>query len=75
MKLKIKKCIVCGAKFTPYTNSQKYCSSKCRERSRTCVKKKNKSVGNLSNYTAYCREHGCIPYAEYQTKVLRKCGV
>ncbi len=74
MKAKMKKCIVCGANFKPYMSKQKYCSSECRERSRTCVKK-NKSIGSLSNYTAYCGEHGYISYAEYQTKVLRKYGV
>ena len=73
--MKMKKCIVCGVSFKPYVSKQKYCCSECRERSYSCAPKRNNSVGSLSNYISYCKMHGHIPYAEYQTKVLRKYGV
>lgn len=70
---KTKKCLICGAKFKPYVTKQKYCSNKCRYQARTY--KEVKPNGSLSNYISYCKMFGCIPYAEYQTKVLRKYGI
>lgn len=76
MKTKMKKCIVCGASFKPYVTKQQYCSARCRIRARTLApKSKASKEGSLNNYISYCKIYGNIPYAEYQTKVLRKCGV
>lgn len=75
MEKKMKKCIVCGASFKPYTSKQQCCSNECRSHSYTQNFKKKKPTENLSNYISYCRMFGYIPYAEYQTKVLRKYGV
>ena len=75
MEKKIRKCIVCDANFKPYTLKQQCCSNECRSHSYTQSFKKKKVSENLSNYTSYCRKFGYIPYAEYQTKVLRKYGV
>lgn len=68
-----KKCVVCGTKFVPYINSQKYCSDKCRVKGRS--RKAEKQNKGLDDYISYCKTFGHISYAEYQTKVLRKCGV
>lgn len=75
MDKKMKKCIACGASFKPYISKQQYCSSECRERSYTRSKKKSQVTGNLNSYISHCRMYGYIPYAEYQTKVLRRYGV
>ena len=78
MDMKMKKCIACGASFKPYISKQQYCSSECREQSYARArqsKREQKSATNLNNYICYCRMFGYIPYAEYQTEVLRKYGV